>query len=121
VRATDEAGKYYRASEYCQEYTKREITGTYREIPEASYIYMTTEKEYPRDWDYELTHSLDVCPFCTQVFGGITGGNSGGGNSGGTTTPNAHDVIEASSINTITSVVLPSYSWSFNSCLYKRR
>lgn len=122
VRATDEAGKYYRASEYCQEYTKREITGTYREIPEASYIYMTTKKEYPRDWDYELTHSLDVCPFCTQVFGGITsGGNSGGGNSGGTTTPNAPDVIDASSMNTITSVVLPSYSWSFNSCLYKRR
>ena len=72
TRITDEAGKYYRASEYCMDYTKKEITGTYRDISEDSYIYMTTKKIYPRDWDYELTHSLEVCPFCTQVFGGIT-------------------------------------------------
>lgn len=114
TRARDDAGKYYRASEYCKDYTKKEITGTYREISDLSYQYMILEDAFPRDWDYELTHSLEVCPFCTAVFGGITppAGGEGTGDEGvggdenpGETSGNTAEII----INTFN----PQYSYNW--------
>ena len=104
VRAKDEAGKYYRASPYCKEYTTKQITGTYRDISDMSYQYMILEEEFPRDWEYELTHSLEVCPFCTAIYGG-------GGTApvpGGDQTPGDSGVITPQSVQY-------SYAWNYNS------
>ena len=91
-----------------------EITGTYREISDLSYQYMILEDAFPRDWDYELTHSLEVCPFCTAVFGGITppaggegtgGEGVGGDENPGETSGNTAEII----INTFN----PQYSYNW--------